>query len=148
MSDMNDLKLQGRIVRDALIKSKNEKQIAYFTLAVNRTKKNVDGTFFEEANYFPCSAFVTGDKFASYLKKGQPLILEGYLKQITKELGTDDKGKKIYDSRTYICTSKIHLLFSSKKDDSDSEKTPELPENFIYENDEDVFIGDNMIFEE
>ena len=95
MSDMNDLKLQGRIVRDAVIKTKNEKQIAYFTLAVNQTRKNADGSFFDEANYFPCSVFVSSDKFAAYLKKGQPLILEGYLKQVTKELGTGDDGKKM-----------------------------------------------------
>ena len=75
MSDMNDLKLQGRIVRDAVIKTKNEKQIAYFTLAVNQTRKNADGSFFDEANYFPCSVFVSSEKFAAYLKKGQPLIL-------------------------------------------------------------------------
>ena len=151
MSDMNDLKLQGRIVRDAVIKTKNEKQIAYFTLAVNQTRKNADGSFFDEANYFPCSVFVSSEKFAAYLKKGQPLILEGYLKQVTKELGTGDDGKKIFDSRTFICTSKIHLIFTGKKED-EADKSPDLPESFIYENDEaveDVFIGDDSpIFQE
>ena len=151
MSDMNDLKLQGRIVRDAVIKTKNEKQIAYFTLAVNQTRKNADGSFFDEANYFPCSVFVSSEKFAAYLKKGQPLILEGYLKQVTKELGTGDDGKKIFDSRTFICTSKIHLIFTGKKED-EADKSPDLPEGFIYENDEaaeDVFIGDDSpIFQE
>ncbi len=40
MSDMNDLKLQGRIVRDAVLKTKaNNKQVAFFTLAVNQTRK-------------------------------------------------------------------------------------------------------------
>lgn len=148
MSDMNDLKLQGRLVRDAVLKTiKNGKNVALFTLAVNQTKKNADGTYFDEANYFPCSAFVNSDKFAAYLKKGQPLILEGYLKQVTKEIGTDENGKKIFDSRTFICTSKIHLIFTGKKEESENEKSPELPENVIYENDEkneDVFIGDEM----
>ena len=41
MSDLNDLKLQGRLVRDAVFKTtKDEKRIALFTLAVNQTKKN------------------------------------------------------------------------------------------------------------
>lgn len=147
MSDMNDLKLQGRIVRDAVLKTKaNNKQVAFFTLAVNQTKKNADGTYYDEANYFPCSAFVNSDKFASYLKKGQPLILEGYLKQVTKETGSDENGKRLFDSRTYICTSKIHLIFTSKKDEAaNNEKLPEIQENFILENDassEDVFLGD------
>lgn len=146
MSDMNDLKLQGRLVRDAVIKeTKNKKQVALFTLAVNQTKKKADGTYFDEPNYFPCSAFVNSEKITSYLKKGQPLILEGYLKQVTKELGTDESGKKIFDSRTFICTSKLHLIFTGKKEDSDSEKNSKLPENYIYENDEkteDIFLGD------
>lgn len=151
MSDMNDLKLQGRIVRDAVIKRKNEKQIAYFTIAVNQTRKNADGNFFDEVNYFPCSVFLNSDKFAAYLKKGQPLILEGYLKQIIKEVGTRDDGTKIFNSKTFICTSKIHLIFTGKKED-EADKFPEIPENFIYENDEateDVFIGDDSpIFQE
>lgn len=145
---MNDLKLQGRIVRDAIFKTaKNNKQVALFTLAVNQTKKNEDGSYFEEANYFPCSAFVQSEKFASYLKKGQPLILEGYLKQVTKEIRTDDNGKKIFDSRTFICTSKIHLIFTGRKEKNPAEKEPVVPENYIYEDDdsnEDVFIGDEM----
>ena len=147
MSDMNDLKLQGRIVRDAVLKTKaDNKQVAFFTLAVNQTKKKADGTYYDEANYFPCSAFVNSEKFASYLNKGQPLILEGYLKQVTKETGTDENGKKQFDSRTYICTSKIHLIFTGKNDEAaNNEKLPEIQENFILENDassEDVFLGD------
>lgn len=147
MSDINDLKLQGRIVRNAVLKTtENNKRIAYFTLAVNQTKKKNDGTYYDEANYFPCSAFVNSDKFASYLKKGQPLILEGYLKQVTKETGTNADGKRLFDSRTYICTSKIHLIFTGKKDEAaNNENLPEIQENFILENDasaEDVFLGD------
>lgn len=146
MSDMNDLKLQGRLTRDAVFKTKNGKQVAYFTLAVNQTKKDTDGNYYDEANFFPCSAFVNSEKFASYLKKGQPLILEGYLKQVTKELGTDGDGKRLFDSRTFICTSKIHLIFTGKKEDLPAEKIPEIPESIIYDNDEkteDVFIGDD-----
>ena len=146
MSDMNDVKLQGRLVRDAVLKTaKNGKQIALFTLAVNQTKKSADGTYFDKANYFPCSAFVNSEKFAAYLKKGQPILLEGYLKQDTKELGTDETGKKVFDSRTFICTSKIHVIFTGKKEESEPEKSPEVPDNYIYDSDEteDVFIGDD-----
>ena len=39
MSDLNDLKLYGRIVKDAVIKQKDEQQLAFFTIAVNETKK-------------------------------------------------------------------------------------------------------------
>ena len=40
MSDLNDLKLYGRIVKDAVIKQKDEQQLAFFTIAVNETKKD------------------------------------------------------------------------------------------------------------
>ena len=146
MSDMNDLKLQGRLVRDAVFRTtKNDKRIALFTLAVNQTRKNADGTYFDETNYFPCSAFVSSEKFASYLKKGQPLILEGYLKHISRQTGTDDEGKRIFDSKIFICTLKIHLIFTGKKNEPEPEKSTDFFENYIYEEDgntEDVFIGD------
>lgn len=146
MSDLNDLKLQGRIVRDAVLKdSKDGRKIALFILAVNQTKKNADGTYTETANYFPVSAFVNSEKFFSHLQKGQPLILEGYLKQITRVL---DNNK--YDSRLYICTRRIHLLFSGKKTEVKTDELPEsaknIPEDVILETEntqEDVFIGDD-----
>ena len=113
MSDMNDLKLQGRLARDAVLKiTKNGKKLALFTLAVNQTKKNADGTYFDEANYFPCSAFIGSEKFASYLKKGQPLILEGYLKQSLKQIGDDDPslaGKSCMNPEPIS----VHLRFIS-----------------------------------
>lgn len=127
MSDLNTLTLQGRIARDAVLQTtKGGKQIALFTLAVNQTKKSADGDYFEHANFFPVSVFVQSDKFASYLKKGQPLILEGYLKQVTKKLGQGEDGKDRYDSKLYICTSKVHLIFSKKARKKENLKNPKL----------------------
>ena len=57
MSDLNDVKLFGRIVKDATIQlSNNEKKKALFTLAVNRTKKDANGNYFNEPNFFLISA--------------------------------------------------------------------------------------------
>lgn len=151
MSDLNTLTLQGRIARDAVIQTtKAGKQVALFTLAVNQTKKNGDGGYSEHANFFPVSVFVQSDKFASHLKKGQPLILEGCLKQVTKNLGQGADGKQKYDSRLYIRTSKVHLIWTGKKDDVKAEPPEEIepPENFdgdiILDTEdpcEDVFLG-------
>jgi single stranded DNA-binding protein len=153
MSNLNDVKLQGRIVRDAVLKtSTSGLKIALFTLAVNQTKKESDGTYSEYANYFPISMLVKSEKFCDYLKKGQQMILEGYLKQVTQDLGTTDaNGKHRYDSRTYICSSKVHLIFEGKKNE---DKQPiELPDNNLPATDdviietentsEDIFVGDN-----
>ena len=148
MSDLNDLKLYGRIVRDAVIKTKNDKQIAYFTIANNKTKKDTNGNYYDEPNFFPVSAYINGEKFSSYLKKGQPLIVEGELKQITKEVGIDANGKRLFDSRIYIRTKQIHLIFTGKKENSqDFSELANIPENFIIEedyNNEDFSIDNNM----
>ena len=134
MSNLNHYELEGRLVRDAFLRTtKNEKKVALFTLAVNKTRKAADGSFYDEVYYFPTSVFVSSEKFASFLKKGQPLIIEGYLKQKSKEIGTDDNGKKLYDSRIYICASKVHLIFTGKKE---SEPVKEIPE----EADEEIYI--------
>lgn len=147
MSDLNHLVLEGRLVRDAVFRTtKNEKKVALFTFAVNKTRKAADGSFYDEVYYFPTSTFVNSEKFASYLKKGQPVIVEGYLKQKSKEIGTDDKGCKLYDLKLYICTTKLHLIFTGKKESEPSKEIPEESNEEIYienaeSSTEDVFIG-------
>lgn len=157
MSDLNTLTLQGRIVRDAVLKeTKGGNQVALFTLAVNQTKKDAEGNYIESSNFFPVSVFVRSEKFASHLKKGQPLILEGYLKQVAKAIGTDESGKTRYDSRIYIRTSKVHFIWTGKGETAEALKAvsmaDELPaetafDEFILDEAEnepqDVFIGDD-----
>lgn len=153
MSDLNDLKLFGRIVKDASFQfTNNDKKKAFFTLAVNRTRKDQNGNYYDEPNFFPISAYVT-DKIALYLKKGQPLLIEGELFQKSKELGTDENGKRLFDSRIYINTKKIHIIFTGKKeiDSNDNEKNiSEIPEeDFIYEPENitsDFYMDDTTIF--
>ena len=145
MSDLNDLKLYGRIVKDAIIKTKNDKQIAYFTIAVNKTKKDATGKYNDEANYFFISTFISSDKFASHLKKGQPLIIEGELTQKTKEVGTDANGQRLFDSRIYITTKKIHLIFTAKKEVVNQNENFEIPEDIIIESD---MSSDDIIIDE
>lgn len=147
MSDLNDLKLYGRIVKDAVIKQKDEQQIAFFTIAVNETKKDSNGNYYSEANFFPISTFVKSEKFASYLKRGQPLIIEGRLKQITKEVGTDSSGKRLYDSRIYISVKKIQIIFTGKKEDSFQQNEPNIPEDFVVDTDipsDDLLISEDI----
>ena len=133
MSDLNHYALEGRLVRDAVFRTtKKEKKVALFTFAVNKTRKAADGSFYNEVYYFPTSVYISSEKFASYLKKGQPLIIEGYLKQKTKEIGTDDNGKKLYDSRIYICATKVHLIFTGKKETVLSKEIPEEADEEIY----------------
>ena len=147
MTDLNHLELEGRLVRDAVFRTtKNEKKVALFTFAVNKTRKAADGSYFDEVYYFSTSTFITSDKFASYLKKGQPVIVEGYLRQNSKEIGTDANGRKLYDSKIYICTTKLHLIFTGKKEEQANEIPEETNEEIYIENAEsstdDVYMED------
>ena len=71
------------------------------------------------------------------------------LKQIIKEVGIDANGKRLFDSRIYIRTKQIHLIFTGKKENSqDFSELANIPENFIIEedyNNEDFSIDNNMI---
>lgn len=151
MSDLNDVKLFGRIVKDATIQlSNNDKKKALFTLAVNRTKKDENGNYYKEANFFSISAFVT-DKLAAYLTKGQPLIIEGELVQKTKEY-TDETGKRLFDSKIYIATKKLRPIFVAKKESQPNnaiENIPEFTEEPIYETEntsEDIYMDESPSF--
>ena len=151
MSDLNDVKLFGRIVKDATIQlSNNDKKKALFTLAVNRTKKDANGNYFNEPSFFSISAFVT-DKLAAYLTKGQPLIVEGELVCKTKEY-TDEAGKRLFDSKIYISTKKLHPIFVSKKENQLNnaiESIPEFSDEPIYETDnssEDFYMDESNLF--
>ncbi len=152
MSDLNHLVLEGRLVRDAVFRTtKNEKKVALFTFAVNKTRKAADGSFYDEVYYFPTSTFVNSEKFASYLKKGQPVIVEGYLKQKSKEIGTDETGRKLYDSKLYICTTKLRLIFTGKKESEQANEIPdEINEEIYIENaessTEDFYMEDENVF--
>lgn len=113
MSDLNDVKLFGRVVKDAELRvTANGMKIAGFSIAVNRTRKDKDGNFVQEGNFFPLSLYGDyAEKMLPHLTKGQKLIVEGFLKQDRWQT-QDGKNR----SATSVGVSRIHLIFDSKKD--------------------------------
>ena len=81
--DTNVSVILGRIVRDAEVKEKNGKKYCQFSVAVNTYAKDKP-----VGNFFNLAIF---DKYAEtigpYLKKGQQVIVEGYLTQKNIEIG-------------------------------------------------------------
>lgn len=77
---MNKLILTGRIVRDPEVKAIGEgKQVAKFTVAVNRNYKDKDGN--RPADFIPCEAFnATAEFVANYITKGRLVEVEGELR--------------------------------------------------------------------
>ena len=111
MSDLNNLSLMGRVVRDAEMKvTANGIKITVFSIATNRTRKDSDGNYIDEGNFFPLAIYGNyAEKMLPHLKKGQRIIIEGFVKQ--------DRWEKDGEKRssTGIGVRQIHLIFDSKK---------------------------------
>ena len=67
--------IAGRVGQDATIKEFNGNQYTAFSLAVDDSYKNADGTKVEKTNWYSCLKSGTG--LAPYIKKGQYLTVTG-----------------------------------------------------------------------
>ena len=98
--DTNVSVILGRIVRDAEVKEKNGKKYCQFSVAVNTYAKDKP-----VGNFFNLAIF---DKYAEtigpYLKKGQQVIVEGYLTQKNIEIGESKISRwiDIYDGVKFL----------------------------------------------
>lgn len=138
--ELNDVKLFGRVVRDAEMKiMPNGMKIAAFSIATNRSYKNEKGEFVQVGNFFPLSVYNKyAEKVLPYLTKGRKVIIDGYLKQ--------DRWEKdgIKKSAMAIGVEKIQIIFDAKesaeKNSSQASENNAIPqqdaqneENMIYE---------------
>jgi len=94
--DTNTTTLIGRLTKDAELKQ-SEYSVSFFTIAVNRKKKQTDGNYEEEASFFDVNIF---GKYAEIiidrLKKGVQVCVTGELKQERwKDKGTGDNRSRI-----------------------------------------------------
>lgn len=112
-TDLNHVVLIGRWTR-SLGDSPNDygttitgQTRANVSIAVNRSRKNADGTWTDEASFFDVTIWgKTAENLKPYLTKGKQIAVEGYLKQdrwTDKETG----GNR---SKISIQASNVHLL--------------------------------------
>lgn len=118
MTEMNDVKLFGRVVKDAeLKKTSNNLSVVVFSIATNHSIKKDDGNWENKADFFPLAIYgqYAEDKVGKLIK-GQKVIIEGYLKQ--------NKWEKdgVKHSETIIGVSKIQFIYDSKKFEEVPEK--------------------------
>ncbi len=95
---MNIAILKGNLTRDPDVRTINaggrETQVANFTIAVNRNFKRADGTKDKETTYVDCEAWDTGAKaIGEWLKKGDPILVNGSLKLDTWETDGQKRSK-------------------------------------------------------
>ena len=81
--DLNVVTLVGRLTRDSEIRySQRGEAVVRFSVAVNRRKRNADGAWEDEANFFNCVYFgKSAEGINQYLSKGRQVALNGELRQ-------------------------------------------------------------------
>ena len=116
---MNNVILIGRLTKTPEVnKTTNGKSYCQFTLAVNRTYKNADGTY--GTDFINCITWgATADNLARYQAKGSQLAVEGSI-----EVGsyTNKDGTNI--RTTTVNVSKVHFLAKVEAPKEVKEKTP------------------------
>ncbi len=81
--DLNVVTLVGRLTRDSEIRySQRGEAVVRFSVAVNRRKRNADGGWEDEANFFNCVYFgKSAEAVNQYLTKGRQVAVNGELRQ-------------------------------------------------------------------
>ena len=98
MASFNKVILAGNLTRDPEMKYTSKgTAVASFGLAVNRRWKSETGETREEVSFIDVDAFgKQAEVIAQYLKKGNPFLVEGRLKQDTwEDKNTHQKQSKL-----------------------------------------------------
>ena len=82
-TDINSVVLVGRLTRDAMLRySSSGAGFLSFTVAVNRSKRNADGSWGDEASFIDCVYFgQNSQSISQYLIKGKQVAVQGELRQ-------------------------------------------------------------------
>ena len=114
MPSYNRVIIMGHLTKDPeMRRTQSDTLVAHFTLAVNSRYQEK-----EEVSFFDVAAFgKTAELIQKYMKKGQPLLVEGALRQNRWE----DNGTK--KSRVEIMASRISFVGSGSK--KHGEEAPE-----------------------
>ena len=118
MTDLNDVKLIGRIVKDSVLEQTSNIKYAKFAIAVNHDVKTENGNWESVPTFIDLAIF---DKYAEamyqYLKKGTLVLVQGCIKQRQWE----KDGQKI--TSLGIAVNKIQLLSSAKSTEKATENS-------------------------
>lgn len=116
MTNLNDVKLIGRIVKDSVLEQTAEHKYAKFSIAVNRDVKTPNGEWVSTPTYIDLAIFDNyAEKMYKWLRKGTLVLVHGYIKQ--RQWIKDDQ--KI--STLGIGVTKLELLSSAKKTENETE---------------------------
>jgi single-strand DNA-binding protein len=89
----NNVHLEGNLGKDATLTSTQNGDVVNFTLAINERWKDKQGAVQTHTDWFDIEVWGPMTKFASTLKSGTPVIVEGKIKPRTYT-GTDEVTHK------------------------------------------------------
>lgn len=124
MTDLNSVCICGRLTRDASVKQFDNSNLFDFTLAVNRSEKHGD-EWQDVASFFDCKYWSKSYKMSEKLKKGQQVMLSGYLKQ---EMWNDKNG----ETKRKIVVMADFIGFAGTKSAVKAEEEPEDYSSFNF----------------
>ena len=110
MANVNKVILIWNLTRDPELRyTPSGTAVLDFGMAINRKWKGKDGTPQEEVGFFDCTAWArTAEIISEHVKKGNPLLVEGYLKQDRWE--DKDSGQK--RSKIKVTVERMQFLGS------------------------------------
>jgi single-strand DNA-binding protein len=117
MLNLNKIVVAGHLGKDAeTLNFKNGGCVIKFSVATTEKYTKKDGTPIENTTWFNVEIFRKSEsKLAEYLKKGNPVYVEGKIKNETYD---KEDGTKGYSTK--VVASNIQLL-GAKKDDAETE---------------------------
>ena len=94
-TDINSVVLVGRLTRDAMLRySSSGAGFLTFTVAVNRSKRNADGSWTDEPSFIDCVYFgQNSQSISQYLVKGKQVAVQGELRQSKWETDGQQRSK-------------------------------------------------------
>jgi single-strand DNA-binding protein len=97
MAGYSKVIMMGNLTRDPELKYlDNGTALAKFTVAVNRTWKSKQGEKKEEVSFIDCTAWAkTAEVIVEHFTKGDPIMVEGHLKQENWESVDGQKRSKV-----------------------------------------------------
>ena len=111
MSNFNKVILMGRLSRDVELKSVNNGiSLVELGVAVNERRKSAEGTWKEDVHFIDVTFWgKKAEVIAQYLTKGDPILLEGRLKQNRWEVnGKNHSRINVYGEQFSFVGSRQH----------------------------------------
>ena len=107
----NSVMLIGRPGAEPEMKTFNNSKIARFRIAVNESRKNANGEWVTDTQWFPLVAWgPVADRVEKNVKKGKRIAIDGSLKN---NEWTDDKGQR--HSVTEVWVNDLFLIDFEKE---------------------------------